>query len=75
MSPRCSKLALKHYMLKPIQRIPQYKLLLQGNFYPIFIEDTFFNNKNNVKFISTIITLVNIQAVVFLDVQLPIEVI
>ncbi|BFZ08455.1 hypothetical protein BsWGS_11493 [Bradybaena similaris] len=29
MSPRCAKLALKHYMLKPIQRIPQYKLLLQ----------------------------------------------
>ncbi|XP_022299385.2 uncharacterized protein LOC111108108 isoform X1 [Crassostrea virginica] len=28
-SPRCSNLALKHYMLKPIQRIPQYKLLLQ----------------------------------------------
>ncbi|CAG5115277.1 unnamed protein product, partial [Candidula unifasciata] len=29
LSPRCAKLALKHYMLKPIQRIPQYKLLLQ----------------------------------------------
>lgn len=29
MSPRCASLALKHYMLKPIQRIPQYKLLLQ----------------------------------------------
>ncbi|KAK3770959.1 hypothetical protein RRG08_029050 [Elysia crispata] len=29
MSPRCANLALKHYMLKPIQRIPQYKLLLQ----------------------------------------------
>lgn len=29
MSPRCAKLALKHYMLKPIQRIPQYRLLLQ----------------------------------------------
>lgn len=29
-SPRCANLALKHYMLKPIQRIPQYKLLLQG---------------------------------------------
>lgn len=28
-SPRCANLALKHYMLKPIQRIPQYKLLLQ----------------------------------------------
>ncbi|XP_033106473.1 FYVE, RhoGEF and PH domain-containing protein 6-like isoform X2 [Anneissia japonica] len=27
-SPRCMHLALKHYMLKPIQRIPQYKLLL-----------------------------------------------
>ncbi|XP_059169715.1 FYVE, RhoGEF and PH domain-containing protein 6-like isoform X2 [Physella acuta] len=29
MSPRCAHLALKHFMLKPIQRIPQYKLLLQ----------------------------------------------
>ncbi|XP_076448125.1 uncharacterized protein LOC143284890 [Babylonia areolata] len=29
LSPRCASLALKHYMLKPIQRIPQYKLLLQ----------------------------------------------
>ncbi|XP_071960795.1 uncharacterized protein [Antedon mediterranea] len=27
-SPRCMHLAVKHYMLKPIQRIPQYKLLL-----------------------------------------------
>lgn len=27
-SDRCKKLALKHYMLKPIQRIPQYRLLL-----------------------------------------------
>ncbi|XP_052779804.1 uncharacterized protein LOC128217033 isoform X2 [Mya arenaria] len=29
MGPRCASLALKHYMLKPIQRIPQYKLFLQ----------------------------------------------
>ncbi|XP_060563641.1 FYVE, RhoGEF and PH domain-containing protein 6-like isoform X2 [Ruditapes philippinarum] len=29
LSPRCASLALKHYMLKPIQRIPQYRLLLQ----------------------------------------------
>ncbi|XP_075863215.1 FYVE, RhoGEF and PH domain-containing protein 6 isoform X1 [Microcebus murinus] len=28
MSPRCAHLALKHYLLKPVQRIPQYKLLL-----------------------------------------------
>ncbi|ESO90485.1 hypothetical protein LOTGIDRAFT_123253, partial [Lottia gigantea] len=28
-SPRCASLALKHHMLKPIQRIPQYRLLLQ----------------------------------------------
>lgn len=28
-SDRCKKLALKHYMLKPIQRIPQYRLLLE----------------------------------------------
>ncbi|TKS90628.1 FYVE, RhoGEF and PH domain-containing protein 6 [Collichthys lucidus] len=28
MSPRCASLALKHYLLKPVQRIPQYQLLL-----------------------------------------------
>ncbi|MEQ2193700.1 FYVE, RhoGEF and PH domain-containing protein 6 [Xenoophorus captivus] len=27
-SPRCANLAVKHYLLKPIQRIPQYQLLL-----------------------------------------------
>ncbi|XP_069384174.1 FYVE, RhoGEF and PH domain-containing protein 6-like [Paralichthys olivaceus] len=27
-TPRCAGLALKHYLLKPIQRIPQYQLLL-----------------------------------------------
>ncbi|CAN9498849.1 unnamed protein product [Ophioblennius macclurei] len=27
-SPRCASLALKHYLLKPVQRIPQYQLLL-----------------------------------------------
>lgn len=29
MSVRCKRLTLNHYMLKPIQRIPQYRLLLQ----------------------------------------------
>ncbi|XP_069485913.1 FYVE, RhoGEF and PH domain-containing protein 6 isoform X2 [Ambystoma mexicanum] len=28
MNPRCANLALKHYLLKPVQRIPQYRLLL-----------------------------------------------
>ncbi|XP_077373809.1 FYVE, RhoGEF and PH domain-containing protein 6-like [Festucalex cinctus] len=28
-SPRCANLALKHFLLKPIQRIPQYQLLLR----------------------------------------------
>ncbi|KAM3588293.1 uncharacterized protein V6R79_025525 [Siganus canaliculatus] len=28
MSARCASLALKHYLLKPVQRIPQYQLLL-----------------------------------------------
>jgi len=27
-SPRCQNLKLKHFMLKPVQRLPQYKLLL-----------------------------------------------
>lgn len=29
MSEKCKMLAIKHYMLKPVQRIPQYKLLLE----------------------------------------------
>uniref|UniRef100_A0A8D0EZY9 FYVE, RhoGEF and PH domain containing 6 n=1 Tax=Strix occidentalis caurina TaxID=311401 RepID=A0A8D0EZY9_STROC len=32
MSPRCASLALKHYLLKPVQRIPQYRLLLTESF-------------------------------------------
>ena len=28
-SPRCQRLSLKHFMLKPVQRIPQYRLLLE----------------------------------------------
>ncbi|XP_053319602.1 FYVE, RhoGEF and PH domain-containing protein 6 [Spea bombifrons] len=28
MTPRSANLALKHYLLKPVQRIPQYRLLL-----------------------------------------------
>ncbi|XP_053361993.1 FYVE, RhoGEF and PH domain-containing protein 6-like isoform X2 [Clarias gariepinus] len=31
-SPRCANLALKHYMLKPVQRLPQYQLLLTEYF-------------------------------------------
>jgi hypothetical protein len=29
VSERCQKLGLKHYMLKPVQRMPQYRLLLE----------------------------------------------
>ncbi|XP_054153174.1 rhoGEF domain-containing protein gxcJ-like [Oppia nitens] len=29
LTARCQKLSVKHYMLKPVQRIPQYRLLLQ----------------------------------------------
>ncbi|XP_069110952.1 LOW QUALITY PROTEIN: FYVE, RhoGEF and PH domain-containing protein 6-like [Argopecten irradians] len=32
MSPRCACLSIRQHMLKPIQRIPQYKLLLQDYF-------------------------------------------
>ncbi|KAM9807688.1 FYVE, RhoGEF and PH domain-containing protein 6-like [Neosynchiropus ocellatus] len=28
-SPRCAKLTLKHYLIKPVQRIPQYQMLLR----------------------------------------------
>ncbi|XP_068228877.1 FYVE, RhoGEF and PH domain-containing protein 6-like [Palaemon carinicauda] len=28
-SERCAKLSIRHYMLKPVQRIPQYRLLLE----------------------------------------------
>lgn len=44
-SDRCKKLTLKHYMLKPVQRLPQYRLLLedylcQQNSSSIDFEDT-----------------------------------
>ncbi|KAM9376823.1 FYVE, RhoGEF and PH domain-containing protein 6-like isoform 1-T1 [Pholidichthys leucotaenia] len=29
-TPRCASLALQHHLLKPVQRIPQYQLLLTG---------------------------------------------
>lgn len=29
LNPRCKKLSVKHYLLKPVQRIPQYRLLLE----------------------------------------------
>jgi len=29
LTPRCQKLSVKHFMLKPVQRLPQYRLLLQ----------------------------------------------
>lgn len=29
LSDRCQKLSVKHYLLKPVQRIPQYRLLLE----------------------------------------------
>lgn len=38
---RCKKLTLKHYMLKPVQRLPQYRLLLEeylSNQYPDSID-------------------------------------
>ncbi len=36
--PCCANLAVKHYMLKPIQRIPQYQLLLtsEDRVYALF---------------------------------------
>lgn len=30
--PLCQKLSIKHFMLKPVQRIPQYRLLLEDYF-------------------------------------------
>ncbi|XP_025106664.1 FYVE, RhoGEF and PH domain-containing protein 6-like isoform X3 [Pomacea canaliculata] len=39
-TPKCANLALKHYMLKPIQRIPQYKLLLQNYLNQLTPEST-----------------------------------
>ncbi|XP_064604770.1 FYVE, RhoGEF and PH domain-containing protein 5-like [Liolophura sinensis] len=33
MTPKCASLALQHYMLKPVQRIPQYRLLFRKVYY------------------------------------------
>ncbi|GAB6026704.1 FYVE, RhoGEF and PH domain-containing protein 6 [Chamberlinius hualienensis] len=38
LNERCKKLEVKHYMLKPVQRIPQYRLLL--NDYLKHIDET-----------------------------------
>uniref|UniRef100_A0A674AUK1 FYVE, RhoGEF and PH domain containing 6 n=1 Tax=Salmo trutta TaxID=8032 RepID=A0A674AUK1_SALTR len=43
MSPRCASLALKHYLLKPVQRIPQYQLLLTDT-----LTDTLSQHVNHV---------------------------
>ena len=28
-SPKCRKLKIEHFLLKPVQRLPQYKLILE----------------------------------------------
>ncbi|XP_013776366.1 uncharacterized protein LOC106461121 [Limulus polyphemus] len=38
MNPRCQRLSLNHYMLKPVQRIPQYRLLLQDYLHHLHID-------------------------------------
>uniref|UniRef100_A0A8C5TVH5 FYVE, RhoGEF and PH domain containing 6 n=1 Tax=Malurus cyaneus samueli TaxID=2593467 RepID=A0A8C5TVH5_9PASS len=51
MSPRCASLALKHYLLKPVQRIPQYRLLLTGTvklFYALAVVIEVANHANDI---------------------------
>lgn len=43
-SPRCANLALKHYLLKPVQRIPQYQLLLTGTSAKEYFSQNYRNN-------------------------------
>lgn len=38
MNPHCQKLSLNHYMLKPVQRIPQYRLLLQNYLHHLHVD-------------------------------------
>lgn len=45
-SPCCQKLTLKHYMLKPIQRIPQYRLLLEDYLKNLEPDSPDFNDTN-----------------------------
>ena len=43
-SPRCKKLTIKHYLLKPVQRIPQYRLLLEDYLKHMTPEDPDFDD-------------------------------
>jgi hypothetical protein len=47
MSDRCQKLGLTHYMLKPVQRMPQYRLLLED--YLKNLEETGCDYNDTVK--------------------------
>uniref|UniRef100_A0ABM0MPC1 FYVE, RhoGEF and PH domain-containing protein 6-like n=1 Tax=Saccoglossus kowalevskii TaxID=10224 RepID=A0ABM0MPC1_SACKO len=54
-SEMCGKLQLRHHMLKPIQRIPQYKLLLQD--YIKYLDDDsqeYTDSKRALKLVSEI---------------------
>ncbi|XP_021376894.1 FYVE, RhoGEF and PH domain-containing protein 5-like isoform X1 [Mizuhopecten yessoensis] len=44
MSPRCACLAIRQHMLKPIQRIPQYKMLLQDYLKHLTPDSPDYNN-------------------------------
>ncbi|XP_056430294.1 FYVE, RhoGEF and PH domain-containing protein 6 [Hyla sarda] len=44
VSPRCANLALKHYLLKPVQRIPQYRLLLTDYLQNLSQESSDYND-------------------------------
>jgi len=55
MSKRCHNLGLKPYMLKPIQRMPQYALLLQDYLRNLEVghvdyDDTVKGTRNHLKF-------------------------
>lgn len=69
-SPRCANLGLKHYMLKPIQRIPQYKLLLQGKALnswgtmPLKQEAVIYHWNTVVLFLSALVTSVKFSPTV-----------
>uniref|UniRef100_A0AAR2JEL1 FYVE, RhoGEF and PH domain containing 6 n=1 Tax=Pygocentrus nattereri TaxID=42514 RepID=A0AAR2JEL1_PYGNA len=47
-SPRCASLALKHYLLKPVQRIPQYQLLLTGRGSALGVVKEVANHANDI---------------------------
>ncbi|CAG2176796.1 unnamed protein product, partial [Oppiella nova] len=54
-SPRCQKLSVRHFMLKPVQRLPQYRLLLHDYLEHLPVEsDDYVDTQSALKIVSQV---------------------